>query len=187
MSTNIKTSATHQFSDDIKLIEQSINNEDNLEKIIDQQLQKTYISGSAVLQKLQDGIYLFTVKKHDTITALRLKKLSDRAQYGILPIHHNNEAFYKISLNNLKSQCHGLSPSSWLTWRSDQGSPLTCHLYFYLHVTQLFSQELKRTPFYVREILSNRTIMLTDGEYNYPLAITELACLAIWCGEHLTQ
>lgn len=189
MPTHINKTNSGPFSDDIKFINSSDNGGDFARNIA-HQTQQTYISHTNILQELQKGIYLLTVRKNDIENPLQLKKLSDKAQYAILPAKHNNEPFGKISLNSLKNQCHGLLSSPWAKYLHGKGSPLTCQLYFYFHlpyVERTLVQKLEPTHFNVREILSNRTVLMSDGEYNYPVSIAKLPSVAIWNNETLLQ
>lgn len=163
---------------EIKLFSNPTNSR-NIYDNINQQTHQTNKHDYNLLQKIHADIFLLTVKK--PITDLKLKKLSTEAQYALLPELHEEKPFYKISFSSLKNQCHIYGENSQVS----QIDATSVELIFYFQlslVEDALAQALKGTNFVVREILTNKTIIITDGIFNYPLIISKVPSLTIWQG-----
>lgn len=180
MQTRIKK--TDNFSHEIELIAQDNHAIDAEQKII-QQLKRTSISNINLLQQIQKGIYLLTIKKNHTATPLDLKKISDRAQYAILPAAHDNAIFCKITLNNLKNLCCDQRPMPLIVSLTNTADFHLCNIYFFYHlecIQETFNSNINIHDIHIKEILSNRTAILSYQDYNCPLSLAKLPSLAIW-------
>ncbi|HXW53094.1 MAG TPA: tetratricopeptide repeat protein [Myxococcota bacterium] len=168
------------MNEDIKFIEH-IEQDATFTQKICQQIRNTNLSNTNLLQEMQQGIYLLTIKK--TSDSLHLKKLADRTQYAILPTRDQEGVFVKISFNHLRNLCHDQLPASWILSAANKENLVACQLYFFYHlnyVLEALTDRLAHTPLRLKEILSNRTVIFADGEFDYPVSLSRLAALAIW-------
>jgi tetratricopeptide (TPR) repeat protein len=162
------------------MITKSDSQNHNFLDIINQQIYHTSSKNYNILQKIQHDIYFLSCKGKG---AQAIKKLSDQAQYGLLPSLHEEEPFYKISFVSLKNQCHIFGENVTEMGMID---PLDTKLFFYFHIGNLedaLHAAIDEARFFVREILTNRTIIISDGTFNFPLIISKVPSLAIWRNE----
>lgn len=182
MLKKIKTSISHQ-ANEIKFLNQQPDFK-NIFDIINQQIYYGKKHDCNVLQKIQPGIFLLSLKK--PLEPLKQKKLSDQAQYAILPNENAGEHFYKISFNNLKNQCHIFGEID----HSPGHNVLEAELIFYFELSyleKLLNQAIEKAGFFVRETLTNRTMVISDGQFNYPMIISKVPSLAIWRNEDMSR
>ncbi len=180
MRTRIKK--IDNYNQEIELIEQSDKTIDG-QQIIIQQLKRTSLSNINLLQQIQKGIYLLTVKKNQTTTPLDLKKISDRVQYAMLPSAHENAIFCKITLNNLKNQCCDQRPMPLIVSLTTTEDFHHCNIYFFYDldgIKEMLNNNIKIHDIHIKEVLSNRTAILSYKDYNYPFPLAKLPSLAIW-------
>lgn len=188
MSTRITNTRKYAFNDEIKIIEQ-YNFNDDFASIINKQVKQTYTSNINLLQQIQQSIHLLTVRKNDTTNPIKLKKLSDRVQYAILPNQYDNDSFYKITVNNLRNQCHGI-PSAGSRLHTFLEGSLFCHMIFYFqfdHIENLLKSRLSNYHFDIEEVLSNRCFIVSNGDYHYPVSLSKLAAIAVWQNQNLSD
>lgn len=184
MLKKTKTSIPRETTE-IELIHNGLNYR-NIFDVINQQIYHNNKYNHNFLQKIHPGIFLLTINKAN-IDPLYFKKITDQAQYAILPELHDDEPFYKITYKSLKNQCHifgETEPKAGLI------NALDCELVFFFQLSRLedlINLAIKETGFFVREVLTNRTVVITDGKFNYPLIISKIPCLAIWRNETMEQ
>lgn len=184
MSKQIKKPDNTWIKQEISLLENTLSDEGML-SVISHQIKQTHLLNTSTLQEIQTGIYLLAVRKDATMQTMQMRKISDRAQYVMLPALADNQAFHKLSFNALKNYCHGISPSLWLRQKISLDS---CHLIFYFqydYLLALVNSHLENVAFSIKETLSNKTLVLTNGKFNYPLNVSRIAALAIWQDEKL--
>ena len=180
MPTRLYKTKNDLTNDDIKFIEH-LDEQTTISQKISQQIRNTNISNTNFMQEIQQGIYLLTAKK--SCSSLTLKRMSDKAQYAILPARNSEDVFCRISYNYLKNLVYDQTPASWTLFASNQDGLTACQLYFFYHlshVLETFMSHLASTSFTVKEILSNRCLILCDGEFTFPLPLSRLPALAIW-------
>ncbi len=56
----------------------------------------------------------------------------------------------------------------------------TLFFYHFDYVLEAFLDRLSKSSFRLKEILTNRTLVLEDGEFNYPIPLSRLPALAMW-------
>src|SRR5690606_26105015 len=127
-------------------------------------------------------MHLFTISKPHINDPMRIKRLSDRVQYSLLP-KNSDDTYCKLSLSQLRNHGHALTPSLGSHANNFMKNRLSCHVIFYYElglVEQLLLDRLAHTTIVISEVLSNRVVMLTDGTYCYPLSLSKLVSSAIW-------
>lgn len=154
----------------------------NIYKNINQQIKLSQEKNQTFLQKIAPYLYLLTTKKQEKLS---LKKILDQTQYAVLPELNDDEQFYKISFNSLKNQCHIYGESEQ---KAGVIHAIGCEVYFYFSIAKLEGELFKAISdagLMVRELLTNRTIIVSDGRFNYPLIISKVPSLALWKNESL--
>lgn len=180
MATRTNSTEKHLVNEEITLIKPHVFNDDLLVSI-NQQIKQTTVTNTNLLSAIQKGIYLLTISKPHITDPLRLKKLSDRAQYSLLPTQ--NETFSKLSLTQLRNHGHGITPSLASHAHNFMKNSLPCQLIFYFqvdHIESALADRLAHSTIFLSEVLANRVIILTDNTYIYPLSLSKIVALAIW-------
>lgn len=187
MPTRTNKPPIHHKTDDIRVIENVSVSNDFSDTIL-KQINKTFSSSENILQQLEEGIYVLTVSKLNDADSLHAKKIADRAQYALLPSKHNYNAFHKLTISSIKNLCHGYSNHTLSPLSSYLKNILPCHVYFFYHldfIEKTLSDCFIDAPLSIREALSNRTMVITDGEFNYPLILARIPALVLWTNSSL--
>jgi Flp pilus assembly protein TadD len=188
MSIHTKTTSATSSSDDIEFLLNQ-NKKGDFSHIIKDQIEKTIITKKNILQEIQKGVFFLSIKKSEDTNLLAVKKICDRAQYIMLPAHHDQATFGKISLSTLKNFCYDsktLPTNENLFSQHVRG----CHIYFYYHldyVEQRLIEALKKHDLYVREKLSNRTMIISNDCYNFPTSLGRLAAASIFLNRDMSH
>lgn len=152
--------------------------------LIEEQLEATKADGSNFVQEILPGIFMLTLMEPEDSVSLNLKKVSDRIQYGLLPEKFNNDSFIKISYYQLRNLCHAERDCSWAQAISEQKSHARrVHAIFFYNLNAFdnyWNRELIHEKFHIKEHLSNRLLIVTNGVYNYPYNLALLPALCLW-------
>lgn len=151
--------------------------------IIEHQIEKTQSQQDSLIQQLMPGIFLLTIFESEDNTSLNIKKISDRVQYSILPSKFNNDNFIKISYHQLRNLCHVEPDCSWAKIISGQHQNKRIHVIFFYHLQtllDLWQEQLSQHNFHIKEQLSNRLLIISDGTFCYPYNLAILAALCLW-------
>lgn len=181
MPTKTQTAYKHLINEDITSVDTSAFGDDILLRI-NHQIKQTQLTNTNQLQTLQTGLYLLTISKPHISDPLRIKKLSDRAQYSTLPAQYGAGVYAKITRSQFANLGHGTSPSLASHAYNFLKGRLPCHVIFFFQPDYIEKLLLEQMPVgvFVNEVLTNRMIMLSNGEFVYPLCAKKLAALAIW-------
>lgn len=154
-------------------------------EILKEQIQQTVMFNKNILQEIERGIFLLSIKKDPHKDILTLKKICDRSQYIMLPERYEQQPFAKISYTALKNLCHNQTS----TQAADFAHYVQdCHLYIYYQIDTLersFEEALAHHGLKVREKLTNRVMIVSNGTYNYPVPLAQLPAHAIFLHEDL--
>ena len=150
---------------------------------INNQIKATEGAQYSLIQEINAGVYMLTIpQKH--MSSLDTKKIADRVQYSILSDRHNNEVIIRLSYNQLRNLCHNDSVSTWAQRLGEQeGTVSKVYVLFFYHLDALnrrWENHLAQTHLIVKERISNRLGIISDGLYNYPFDTTRLMALALW-------
>lgn len=176
------------INEQIKFIDNE-NLHSDLLATINQQIKETNLSNSNILQTIHPGVHLLTISRPHINDPLRQKRLSDRVQYSLLP-RTNQETYCKVSLSQLRNLCHGRQPSLGAHAHNFMKTRLPCHMIFYYELAQLeqlLLERLSSTSFFISEVLTNRVVHLSDGNFSYPVSLSKLVAISIWHNISLAQ
>lgn len=156
----------------------------NVGLLIEKQFKATYEYSDGLIQELIAGVFMLTLKEPDSLISLNLKKICDRVQYSLLPENHNNDPFAKFSYFQLRNICHTEQACHWaqLIGRQDYSSH-RIHTFFFYNLDLfdcLWKKHLSREGFHIKEYLSNRLMIISDGTYNYPYNLGKLPAFCLW-------
>jgi len=151
--------------------------------LIEEQLEATKTETTRLVQEILPGIILLTILEPNEAAPLTIKKINDRVQYGLLPEKYNNDSFIKISYHQLRNICHKERNCSWAQTISEQKSEHRIHAIFFYNLRSfddLWNRSLVEEKFHIKEHLSNRLLIVTDGIFNYPFNLAILPALCLW-------
>jgi Flp pilus assembly protein TadD len=188
MSKQKNNFVKYLINEQIKLIDDH-NPENDLLTNINKQIKQTNASNTNLLQEIHPGIHLLTISKPHIVDPLRIKRLSDRVQYSLLP-NNNDKSFCKLSLSQLRNHGHIITPSLGSHANNFMKNRLACRLVFFYelgHLEQMLLDHLAHTTIVINEVLTNRVVVLTDGIYTYPLSLSKLIASTIWLNLPLAQ
>jgi len=150
---------------------------------ISNQVKATEGTQHSLIQELSAGVYMLTIPQKD-MSSLDIKKAADRVQYSILSDKHNNEVIIRLSYNQLRNICHNDSVSPWAQRLGEQeGTISKVYVLFFYHLdalNRLWESLLIQANFAIKERLSNRLAIITNGTYFYPFDTTRLMALSLW-------
>ncbi len=136
-----------------------------------------------LLQEIARGIFALTIPCTSTTTSLEIKKISDRAQYSILSEKFKHEPLIRLPLLQLKNLCHAQEPCSWMQKIRLQPEHAATQVIFFYHlftIEEAFIYELNCNKFNSIEKLSNKLLIISDGENNYPYNLSLIPAFALW-------
>ncbi|MCA9509039.1 MAG: tetratricopeptide repeat protein, partial [Myxococcales bacterium] len=144
-----------------------------------------------LLQEIQPGIFVLTIPKTHNISPIEIKKISDRAQYSILPNRHDNTPLIKLTFNQIKNLCYNEKDCNWAQYLSNyyQYDPKT-HVIFFYHSSSIEDQlknNINKLNLIITEKLSNKTLILSNNKYHCPFNISQLVAYALWRNEPIKK
>jgi Tfp pilus assembly protein PilF len=150
---------------------------------INNQIKATEGAQQSLIQEINCGVYMLSIPQKNT-SLLDIKKIADRTQYSLIPERHNNDIIIKISYNHLRNICYNDSVSSWAQRLGEQeGTVSSVYVLFFYHLeayNRLWENNLAQNSFIIKERISNRLAIISNGTYNYPFDITRLVALSLW-------
>lgn len=152
--------------------------------LVEHQIGVTKTDRSSQIQELASGIFLLTIIEPEDSISLTIKKIADRVQYGILPDKFSNDTFIKVSYYQLRNLCHVEADCSWAQTLSGQDPQYRrIHAIFFYRLQafdSLWQRYLVDNNFHVKEHLSNRLLIITDGTFQYPYNLAKLPAYCLW-------
>lgn len=151
-------------------------------KLIENQLNITSLENKNFLQTVSSGIFLLTIKKE-----IQTKKMIDYCQYYLLPGIDKHKKFIKLSRELLKNYCfntkeHKGLPDGIFNYQSTY---LPVFYYDIEYVEKYLLTSLTNEKYFVREALNNRTLIVSDNHFNYPLSLGRIVSTALWQGQDI--
>lgn len=158
--------------------------------IITAQIETSFELEKNLLQEIARGVFALTIPTTSATSAIDIKKISDRAQYSILSEKFSHDPLIRLSFLQLRNLCYTKNDCAWIQKIRTNSHHATTQIFFFYHlftIEEAFIYELNCNKFNVVEKLSNKTIIISDGENNYPYNLSLLPAYSIWKNESVNE
>lgn len=138
---------------------------------INHQINKTIKEDIIMLQEIENNIFLLTISKVNNNNMI--KKIINNIHYMFLPEQNQNHNFAKISFTSFKNICFEYKESD-IDFDNYSKQCNLCLFYDIENMINLVNNMVSSYNYVIKEILSNRVLIISDGDYDYPLALSKL-------------